>query len=62
METKKAIELACSKRRLAKILGVSRQAVQQFGEFLPIRHSEALKKTLRPEWFINIIKNEDGNK
>lgn len=60
MKTQEAIDLACSKIKLGKILGVTRQAIQQWGEFVPEHHVEALKKTLRPEWFIKIIKDKDA--
>lgn len=37
-------------RELAKILGVTRQAVQAWGDEVPKKHEDTLRK-IRPEWF-----------
>jgi hypothetical protein len=54
MKTEKALVLAGNGFRnvsaLARILGITRQGVQNFKEFLPKKRIDDLKK-LKPEWF-----------
>jgi DNA-binding transcriptional regulator YdaS (Cro superfamily) len=50
MDTKTAINLAGSATKLAKLLGVTRQAISQWGEKLPQQRIWQLQ-VLRPGWF-----------
>ena len=50
METKVAIEKAGSAMALAKLLGVTRQAISQWGEKIPVARMWQLR-ALRPDWF-----------
>lgn len=50
MKTAQALDLAGSKIKLAAILGVTRQAIQQYGEELPAERTEILQR-VKPEWF-----------
>jgi tRNA U34 5-methylaminomethyl-2-thiouridine-forming methyltransferase MnmC len=50
MDTKTAISLAGSATELAKLLGVTRQAISQWGENLPQQRIWQLQ-VLRPKWF-----------
>jgi predicted transcriptional regulator len=50
MNTQTAIQLAGSKAKLAKLLGVSRAAVTQYKAFLPGKRIETLREK-HPEWF-----------
>jgi DNA-binding transcriptional regulator YdaS (Cro superfamily) len=50
MDTKTAINLAGSASELAKLLGVSRQAISQWGENLPQQRIWQLQ-VLMPNWF-----------
>jgi DNA-binding transcriptional regulator YdaS (Cro superfamily) len=50
MNTQIAIKLAGSKAQLARILGVSRPAVTQYGELLPKKQIAKLRE-VKPEWF-----------
>ena len=50
METKRAIQYAGSVRALAELFGVSRQAVEAWGERLPELRTYQLRQ-LRPGWF-----------
>jgi DNA-binding XRE family transcriptional regulator len=52
MKIKPAIRRAGSKMALARLLGVTRQAIQQFEKHdrLPAKRLEDLQR-LRPEWF-----------
>lgn len=52
MNTKTAITLAGSKAKLAIMLGVSRAAVTQYKEKLPMKR-EAMLRQSHPEWFVN---------
>lgn len=52
MNTSTAIQLAGSKAKLATILGVSRAAVTQYKEKLPMKREIRLR-VLHPEWFEN---------
>lgn len=51
MDTKSAIERAGSALALAKILGITVQAVYQWGDKLPDGRYWQLQ-VLRPEWFL----------
>lgn len=51
MDTKSAIERAGSALALAKILGITVQAVYQWGDKLPDGRYWQLQ-VLRPEWFM----------
>ena len=51
MDTKTAIEKAGSIQELSKLLGISRQAVYQWGEKVPDSRVWQLK-VLKPEWFV----------
>ena len=50
MRTNEAIKRAGSKAALAKILGVTRGAVSNFGEYLPEARVWQLR-VIRPMWF-----------
>ena len=50
MKTEQAIALAGSRRKLASLLGVTRQAIQQYREFLPPER-ETMLASKKPEWF-----------
>ncbi len=52
MDIEKAVDHAGSASALARILGISREAVRQFREAgrLPPKRAEQLRE-LRPEWF-----------
>jgi len=50
MKTDEAIKYAGSKSELARILGVTRGAVSNFGEYLPEARVWQLK-VIRPSWF-----------
>jgi hypothetical protein len=50
MDTKTAINLAGSASELAKLLGVTRQAISQWGEKLPQQRIWQLQ-VLMPNWF-----------
>ena len=50
MKTNTAVRLAGSKFALAKILGIDRSAVSQWGDSVPVLRVFQLK-VLRPEWF-----------
>lgn len=52
MNTQTAVQLAGSKAKLATILGVSRAAVTQYKEKLPMKREIRLR-VLKPEWFEN---------
>ena len=52
MNKAQAIEKAGTAMALAKLLGIKRQAISQWGEQLPIARYWQLK-VLRPEWFTN---------
>ena len=50
MKTQTAIKRAGSISELARILGIKRQAVQQWGESVPeLRRYKLMEK--RPDWF-----------
>ena len=51
METQKAIKLAGSAIKLAKLLGITKGAVSHWGETIP-RGREWQLRLMRPEWFI----------
>ena len=50
MNTQIAIQLAGSKAKLARLLGVSRAAVTQYQEILPPKRIDRLRQ-VHPEWF-----------
>jgi predicted transcriptional regulator len=50
MNTQIAIQLAGSKAKLARLLGVSRAAVTQYQEILPPKRIDRLRQA-HPEWF-----------
>mgnify|MGYP003335094553 FL=1 len=50
MKKETAIYLAGSANQLAKLLGINRAAISQWGDEIPIKRLEQLKN-LRPEWF-----------
>ena len=52
MTKDQAIEKAGTAMALAKLLGITRQAISQWGEQLPVARYWQLK-VLRPEWFTN---------
>ena len=52
MNKAQAIEKAGTAMALAKLLGIKRQAISQWGEQLPVARYWQLK-VLRPEWFTN---------
>lgn len=51
METKVAIEKAGSAMALSRLLGISRQAISQWGERIPQAREWQLR-AYRPEWFV----------
>lgn len=50
MDTKQAIEKAGSAMALAQLLGITRQAISQWGDKVPQGRVWQLR-ALRPEWF-----------
>ena len=52
MDTTKAIKLAGTAMALAKLLGITRQAISQWGDQVPQARVWQLR-ALRPEWFKN---------
>lgn len=50
METQKAIKLAGSAIKLAKLLGITKGAVSHWGEKIP-RQREWQLRLIKPEWF-----------
>jgi hypothetical protein len=52
MNTQTAIQLAGSKAKLATLLNVSRAAVTQYKEKLPMKR-EAILRQSHPDWFVN---------
>jgi hypothetical protein len=53
MNKSQAIEKAGTATALARLLGITRQAISQWGDELPIQRYWQLK-VLRPEWFTNL--------
>jgi hypothetical protein len=53
MDKSQAIEKAGNATALARLLGITRQAIYQWGDELPIQRYWQLK-VLRPEWFTNL--------
>jgi hypothetical protein len=53
MTKAQAIEKAGTAMALAKLLGIKRQAISQWGDELPIQRYWQLK-VLRPQWFTNL--------
>jgi hypothetical protein len=50
MDTKKAIKLAGTAMALAQLLGITRQAISQWGDQVPPARVWQLK-AMKPEWF-----------
>lgn len=50
METQKAIKLAGSAIKLAKLLGITKGAVSHWGDKIP-RQREWQLRLIKPEWF-----------
>ena len=50
MKTETAIQLAGSRAKLSRLLGVSRAAVTQYKEILPPKRVQRLR-VVHPEWF-----------
>lgn len=50
MKTAAAVRLAGNKAELAKVLGIQRQSIQSWGEFVPPIRVYFLRHE-RPEWF-----------
>lgn len=57
MNTKQAAALAGTKYKLAKLLGITPQAVQAWGETIPALRLYQLRER-RPEWFNESAKTE----
>jgi hypothetical protein len=53
MDKSQAIEKAGTATSLARLLGITRQAISQWGDQLPIQRYWQLK-VLRPEWFTKL--------
>ena len=53
MDKSQAIEKAGTATALARLLGITRQAISQWGDQLPIQRYWQLK-VLRPEWFTKL--------
>jgi hypothetical protein len=53
MDKSQAIEKAGNATALARLLGITRQAIYQWGDELPIQRYWQLK-VLRPEWFTKL--------
>jgi DNA-binding XRE family transcriptional regulator len=53
MDKLQAIERAGTATALARLLGITRQAIYQWGDELPTQRYWQLK-VLRPEWFTNL--------
>jgi hypothetical protein len=49
MDTQYAIQRAGSKKALARVLGISRQAIQQWGPQLPPLQAYRIKE-IKPKW------------
>jgi cytochrome c551/c552 len=54
MNKQTAIAFAGSANKLAKLLGINRAAISQWGQNIPVKRLEQLKQ-LKPEWFDNFI-------
>ena len=61
MKKETAIYLAGSANQLAKLLGINRAAISQWGDEIPIKRLEQLKN-LRPEWFDSMILQTEKNR
>ena len=53
MDKSQSIEKAGTATALARLLGITRQAISQWGDQLPIQRYWQLK-VLRPEWFTKL--------
>jgi DNA-binding transcriptional regulator YdaS (Cro superfamily) len=54
MKKETAIAFAGNANRLAKLLGINRAAITQWGQNVPPRRVDQLK-TLKPEWFDTLV-------
>ena len=54
MKKETAIYLAGSANQLAKLLGINRAAISQWGDEIPIKRLEQLK-SLMPHWFDTLV-------
>jgi len=55
MNTKQAVALAGTKYKLAKLLGITPQAVQAWGDTIPALRLYQLRER-KPEWFTESVK------
>lgn len=58
MNKETAIYFAGNANKLAKLLGINRAAISQWGVEIPLKRLEQLKQ-LKPEWFDTLIVKED---
>ena len=58
MKKETAIYLAGSANQLAKLLGINRAAISQWGDEIPIKRLEQLKN-IKPEWFDSMIVKQE---
>ena len=54
MKKETAVAFAGSKNKLAKLLGINRAAVSQWGDEVPKKRVAQLK-TLKPQWFDTLV-------
>ena len=54
MKKETAIAFAGNANRLAKLLGINRAAITQWGQDVPPRRVDQLR-TLKPEWFDTLV-------
>lgn len=54
MKKETAIQLAGSRAKLARLLGVTRAAVTQYKTVLPPKRINRLRET-HPEWFVEVL-------
>lgn len=54
MNTKQAVALAGTKYKLAKLLGITPQAVQAWGDIIPALRLYQLRER-KPEWFTESV-------
>lgn len=54
MKKETAIAFAGNANKLAKLLGINRAAITQWGQDVPPRRVEQLK-SLKPEWFDTLV-------
>lgn len=58
MNKETAIYFAGNANKLAKLLGINRAAISQWGAQIPLKRLEQLKQ-LKPEWFDTLIVKEE---